>query len=262
MDAARIVVGITGASGALYAVRTVRALLLAGREVHLVVSAYGARLLRDEAGLDLEEETFPEFLARTESTTRIAGRVVRYPEGDLGAAIASGSFPAAGMAVVPCSTKSLSGIAHGASLSLIERAAEVTLKERRPLVLVPRESPLSLIHLRNMVAVTEAGATIVPGRPRLLPEAGDLRGPRRLHRGPRPQYPRDPPAAVHALGGLARRRALRTAPWSQGRSSRSLLSFTTYRPRLTTTDHDSAATYHRRPLSWRLISHRPPEESP
>ena len=73
-------------------------------------------------------------------------------------------FPA-GMVVVPCSTKSLSGIAHGASLSLVERAAEVTLKERRPLVLVPREAPLSLIHLRNMVAATEAGATIVPAAP-------------------------------------------------------------------------------------------------
>ena len=165
MNDSRIVVGITGASGALYAVRTVRALLLAGREVHLVVSSYGARLLRDEAGLDLDEETFLEFLARTESAARIGGRVVRYPENDLGAAIASGSFPAAGMVVVPCSTKSLSGIAHGASLSLVERAAEVTLKERRPLVLVPREAPLSLIHLRNMVAATEAGATIVPAAP-------------------------------------------------------------------------------------------------
>jgi 4-hydroxy-3-polyprenylbenzoate decarboxylase len=165
MGDSRIVVGITGASGALYAVRTVRALLLAGREVHLVVSSYGARLLRDEAGLDLEEETFPEFLARTGSATRIAGRVVRYPENDLGAAIASGSFPADGMVVVPCSTKTLSGIAHGASHSLIERAAEVTLKERRRLVLVPREAPLSLIHLRNMVAATEAGAVVVPAAP-------------------------------------------------------------------------------------------------
>ena len=160
-----IVVGVTGASGAIYAVRTVRALLLAGREVHLVVSSYGVRLLRDEAGLDLEEETFPEFLARTEATTKVGGRVVRYPEDDLGASIASGSFPAGGMVVVPCSTKTLSGIAHGASLGLIERAAEVTLKERRPLVLVPREAPLSLIHLRNLVAATEAGAVIVPAAP-------------------------------------------------------------------------------------------------
>lgn len=160
-----IVVGVTGASGAIYAVRTVRALLLAGREVNLVVSTYGARLLREETGLDLEEETFPEFLARTEAPTKVAGRVVRYQENDLGAAIASGSFPAAGMVVVPCSTKTLSGIAHGGSLNLIERAAEVTLKERRPLVLVPREAPLGLIHLRNMLAATEAGAVIVPASP-------------------------------------------------------------------------------------------------
>jgi 4-hydroxy-3-polyprenylbenzoate decarboxylase len=177
MSEPRIVVGVTGASGAIYAVRTVRALLLAGREVDLVVSAYGARLLRDEAGLDLEEETFPEFLARTEAPApgqgdragfvarARGGRVVRHDANDLGAPIASGSFPAGGMVVVPCSTKTLSGIAHGASLSLIERAAEVTLKERRRLVLVPREAPYSLVHLRNMTAATEAGAIIIPASP-------------------------------------------------------------------------------------------------
>src|SRR5262249_57252249 len=97
----------------------------------------------------------------TEATTKVVGRVVRYPENDLGAAIASGSFPAGGMVVVPCSTKTLSGIAHGASLTLIERAAEVTLKERRPLVLVPREAPLSLVHLRNIVPATEAAAVTI-----------------------------------------------------------------------------------------------------
>src|SRR6185295_3685641 len=110
-----------------------------------------------------------EYFARTEAPSahpaRALGRVVRYDASDLGAAIASGSYPAGGMVVVPCSTKTLSGIAHGASLSLIERAAEVTLKERRPLVLVPREAPYSLVHLRNMVAATEAGATIVPAAP-------------------------------------------------------------------------------------------------
>ncbi len=161
----RIVVGVTGASGALYAVRTLRALLLAGVEIDLVVSAFGARLLRDETGLDLEEETVPEFLARTEGLTAATGRVVRYDERDLGAPVSSGSYPASGMVVVPCSTKTLSGIAHGASLNLIERAADVTLKERRRLVLVPREAPLSLVHLRNMTAVTEAGAVIIPAAP-------------------------------------------------------------------------------------------------
>src|SRR5437867_7160158 len=165
MSQTRIVVGVTGASGTIYAVRTLRALLLAGCETDLIVSTFGARLLRDETGLDLEEETIPEHLARTEGMTSIPGRVVRYEENDLGAPISSGSYPARGMVVVPCSTKTLSGIAHGASLSLIERAAEVTLKERRTLVVVPREAPLSLVHLRNMIAVTEAGAIIIPAAP-------------------------------------------------------------------------------------------------
>ena len=165
MSETRIVVGVTGASGAIYAIRTVRALLIAGCEVDLIVSTYGARLLREEAGVDLEEETIPEFLGRTEGLTSVAGRVVRYDERDLGAPVSSGSFPASGMVVVPCSTKTLSGIAHGSSINLIERAADVTLKERRRLILVPREAPLNLVHLRNMAAVTEAGGVIVPAAP-------------------------------------------------------------------------------------------------
>ena len=165
MSEERIIVGITGASGAIYAVRTVRALLLAGREVDLVVSTFGARLLRDEAGLDLDEESIAEYLARTEGRTSVAGRVVRYDENDLGAPISSGSYPAGGMVVVPCSTKTLSGIAQGASLNLIERAADVTLKERRRLVVVPREAPIHRIHLRNLLAVTEAGGIVVPASP-------------------------------------------------------------------------------------------------
>ena len=165
MNERRIVVGVTGASGALYAIRTLRALLLSGVEIDLVVSNFGARLLRDETGFDIEEETIPEFLARTEGLTSVTGRVVRYDELDLGAPISSGSYPAQGMVIVPCSTKTLSGIAHGASLNLIERAADVTLKERRRLVVVPREAPLNLVHLRNMVAVTEAGGVVVPAAP-------------------------------------------------------------------------------------------------
>ena len=165
MSDMRIVVGVTGASGAIYAVRTVRALLVVGCEVDLVVSTFGVRLLREEAGLDLDEETVPEFFARTEGLTDVSGRVVRYEEHDLGAPISSGSYPATGMVVVPCSTKTLSGIAHGGSLNLIERAADVTLKERRRLVVVPREAPLNLIHLRNLLSVTEAGGIVVPAAP-------------------------------------------------------------------------------------------------
>jgi 4-hydroxy-3-polyprenylbenzoate decarboxylase len=165
MSEDRVVIGVTGASGALYAVRTIRAFVLAGWEVDLVVSTFGARLLRDEAGLDLEEESVPEFLGRTEAITSLPGRVVRYDANDLGAPVSSGSYPVRGMVVVPCSTKTLSGIAHGSSLNLIERAADVTLKERRTLVVVPRETPVNLVHLRNMVAVTEAGAMVIPASP-------------------------------------------------------------------------------------------------
>ena len=163
--AKRIIVGVSGASGAIYAVRTIRALLLRGFEVHLVVSRFGERLLADETGIDLAREGFTEMVARTEGNPTGLGRVLRHDIMDLGAPISSGSFKTAGMVVVPCSTKTLSGIAHGHSHSLIERAAEVCLKERRPLVLVPRETPLSLIHLRNMVFVTEAGAIVIPAAP-------------------------------------------------------------------------------------------------
>ena len=165
MSEDRVVIGVTGASGAIYAVRTMRAFVLAGWEVDLVVSTFGARLLRDEAGLDLDEESVPEFLGRTERLTNLPGRVVRYNENDLGAPISSGSYPVRGMVVVPCSTKTLSGIAHGSSLNLIERAADVTLKERRTLVVVPRETPVNLLHLRNMIAVTEAGGVVIPASP-------------------------------------------------------------------------------------------------
>src|SRR5439155_27071946 len=146
-------------------VRMVDALLLAGGKVLLVVSPFGDSVLGQEAGLVLEEETIPEHLARTEGLTSITGRVVRHEENDLGAPISSGSYRARGMVVVPCSTKTLSGIAHGASLNLIERAADVTLQERRTLVVVPREAPLGLVHLRNMVALTEAGAIVIPASP-------------------------------------------------------------------------------------------------
>lgn len=161
----RIILGVTGASGAIYAVRTARALLMRGFEVHLVVSKFGERLLAEEAGVVLSREGLRERVEREEKTSKGLGTVVRHDVRDLGAPISSGSFRTRGMIVAPCTTKTLAGIATGFSSNLIERAADVCLKERRPLLLVVREAPLSLVHLRNMAAVTEAGGVIVPASP-------------------------------------------------------------------------------------------------
>jgi polyprenyl P-hydroxybenzoate/phenylacrylic acid decarboxylase-like protein len=148
----RLVVGISGSSAPHYGIALLRALReLPGIETHLVVSAGAHRTIELETDLkvvDVEE----------------LADVVHDP-GDLAASISSGSFLTMGMVVVPCSMHTLAAIAHGLSDNLLARAADVTLKERRLLVLVPRETPLSLIHLRNMVAVTEAGATILPPVP-------------------------------------------------------------------------------------------------
>jgi 4-hydroxy-3-polyprenylbenzoate decarboxylase len=160
-----IAVGVTGASGALYALRTIAALLEAGCRLELVFSEYGRRLLLDELGptakvdrlADLLEERYGEGVRR--------GGFVIHSNRDLGAPLASGSHACESMVIVPCSMKTLAGVAHGLSRSLIERAADVMLKERRRLVLVPRETPMSLPELRNMVLCAEAGAMILPAMP-------------------------------------------------------------------------------------------------
>ena len=158
-------VGITGASGALYAVRTVAALLAGGFRVELVVSDFGRRLLHDELGEAASYDRLPEYLAARYGEDVQAGTLVVHSNRNLGASIASGSYACGGMAIVPCSMKTLAGVAHGLSRSLIERAADVMLKERRPLVIVPRETPMSLPQLRNLVASAEAGATVLPAMP-------------------------------------------------------------------------------------------------
>lgn len=160
-----LVVAVTGASGALYAGRLLRALLGGGHLVHAVLSRYGRYLLCEELGWQPEKEALLGLLVRLYGEQVQAGELREYGVGDLTSPLASGSGATAGMVVVPCSTKTLSGIACGASSNLIERAADVTLKERRPLVLVVRETPLNLIQLRNMVAVTEAGAIVLPAMP-------------------------------------------------------------------------------------------------
>ena len=152
------VLGITGASGAPYAVRLLETLARRQVPLMLVVSSHGWRLLEHEAGVSSLEEL-------QQATGGEWSSITVYDNGDRGARPASGSAPTAGMVVCPCSMGTMSAIAHGSSRSLVERAADVTLKERRPLILVPRETPFSLIHLRNMTAVTEAGGTVIAAAP-------------------------------------------------------------------------------------------------
>jgi 4-hydroxy-3-polyprenylbenzoate decarboxylase len=161
----QVSLGITGASGALYAVRTLAALLADGARVELVVSDYGRRLLRDELGPEAALERLPIYLASRYGDAVAQGQLVVHSNKDLGAAIASGSQGCEAMVIVPCSMKTLAGIAHGLSRNLIERAADVMLKERRPLIIVPRETPMSLPQLKNMVLCAEAGAMILPAMP-------------------------------------------------------------------------------------------------
>jgi 4-hydroxy-3-polyprenylbenzoate decarboxylase len=161
----RVAIGVTGASGALYATRTVAALLERGVHIELVVSDYGRRLLRDELGDEASIDRLMAFLSGKYGPGVAAGTLTLHSNRDLGATIASGSHGCSGMAIVPCSMKTLAAIAHGLSRNLIERAADVMLKERRRLVIVPRETPMSLPQLRNMVLCAEAGAMILPAMP-------------------------------------------------------------------------------------------------
>jgi 4-hydroxy-3-polyprenylbenzoate decarboxylase len=147
----RLIVAITGATGAVYGVRTLERLREAGVESHLVISRWGARTLLHETPYSREQV---EAMA-----------TVVYAPGDMGAAIASGSFPTDGMAVVPCSVRTLAAIAGGFGDTLIHRAADVVLKERRPLVLAVREAPLSEIHLENMLKLSRMGVRIMPPVP-------------------------------------------------------------------------------------------------
>jgi len=161
----RVILAVTGASGAIYALRTLRALLMHHAAVDLIVSEYGWMLLRDEGGFGGGQRDFEAFLRDGYRELGHTGELVLHQPNNQASLVASGSGRSDGMVVVPCSMKTLSGIAHGASVNLIERAADVTLKERRPLILVPRETPMNLIHLRNMVTATEAGAMMVPAMP-------------------------------------------------------------------------------------------------
>lgn len=155
-----VVVAITGASGAPYAVRLLESLVAASRPVWLIVSAHGFRLLQTEMGIGSLEAL------RNHVGAASWDRVVKvYDDADRGAAPASGSTRHGGMVICPCSMGTVSAVAHGTSRSLVERAADVTLKERRRLIVVPRETPYSEIHLDNMLRLTRAGGVVVPASP-------------------------------------------------------------------------------------------------
>jgi 4-hydroxy-3-polyprenylbenzoate decarboxylase len=160
-----IAVAITGASGAIYAARTMAALLERECHLELIVSEYGRRLLRDELGDAAAMDRLFDFLEDKYGSGVRSGTYTVHSNKDLGAKIASGSQDCEAMVVVPCSMKTLAGIAHGLSRSLVERAADVILKERRTLIIVPRETPMSLPQLRNMVLCAEAGAMLMPAMP-------------------------------------------------------------------------------------------------
>ncbi len=156
---------ITGASGAIYAVRTMAALLERDCHLEIVISDYGRRLLHDELGDEANVNRLREYLVGRYGEAASRGSFTVLSNKDLGATIASGSHDCEAMAIVPCSMKTLAGVAHGLSRNLVERAADVMLKEKRRLVIVPREAPMSLPQLKNMVLCAEAGAMIMPAMP-------------------------------------------------------------------------------------------------
>jgi 4-hydroxy-3-polyprenylbenzoate decarboxylase len=155
-----IVMAVTGASGAPYAVRLLEGLVTARQPVQLIVSDHGLRLLRTET----DTGSVGELRARVGGSPWDAWVTV-FDDGDRGAAPASGSARNRGMVICPCSMATISAISHGTSRSLVERAADVALKERRTLVVVPRETPYSAIHLENMLRLTRAGAVVLPASP-------------------------------------------------------------------------------------------------
>lgn len=155
-----LVVAITGASGAPYAVRLLQSLVAAGQPTWLIVSEHGLRLLQTESGIASVDE-----LRKHIGATAWDATVRTFSDRDRGALPASGSVRTAGMVICPCSMGTIAAVAHGTSRSLVERAADVVLKERRRLVVVPRETPYSEIHLDNMLRLTRAGAVVLPASP-------------------------------------------------------------------------------------------------
>lgn len=163
-DEKRLVIGISGASGMLYAVRFIMA-VPENYHLHIVFSDVAVKVMKMETGWDFRNASFTEYIEKRYGRTITNAALTFHKSQDHFAAIASGSFQVDGMAVVPCSMKTLAGIANGYADTLTERAADVNLKEKRPVVLLVRETPYNRIHLKNMLAVTEAGGTILPASP-------------------------------------------------------------------------------------------------
>ncbi|AIQ64634.1 aromatic acid decarboxylase [Paenibacillus stellifer] len=155
------VVGITGASGAVYGVRLTENLLSLGFPVHLVISNAGWRVIKEELGWDVTDREG----VLNQRFGGLQGTLEYHPIADIGASIASGSFRTHGMIIMPCSMGTLSAVANGSSDNLMTRAADVMLKEGRPLVLVPRETPLHAIHLENMLKLSRLGVRMIPAMP-------------------------------------------------------------------------------------------------
>ena len=158
----RIIVGLTGASGTVYGTRLVEVLAdQTNFEVHLTISPAGARSLLEEVGIDVDVDNFE----LSDLIGRDADNVIYHSPNDIGASIASGSFRAEGMVIIPCSMGTVASVAMGLSRNLLQRSADVCMKERRKLVLVVRETPFSTIHLENMLKLSKNGVTILPAMP-------------------------------------------------------------------------------------------------
>ncbi len=161
-----LVLGITGASGAPYAVRLLEVLVRAGKSVHVSISPAAQQVFHAELGLTIDLRDFRVGDLLPPELESATNRLITYHHYmDFSAGIASGSFRTAGMVICPCSMGTVAAIAHGTSQNLIHRAAEVHLKERRKLILVPRETPLGLVQLRNLAICAEAGALVMPAMP-------------------------------------------------------------------------------------------------
>ncbi len=162
---AKFIVGISGASGAPYALRLLQMLVKGGHSIYLSISGDGLSIFKDETGISLRgtEGDIRSILEKRLKAKK--GQITYFDENNMYAAIASGSVKVDAMVVIPCSMKTLAAIAQGFSSTLIERAADVTIKEQRKLIIVPRESPVSAIHLRNMLTLAELGCHIIPAMP-------------------------------------------------------------------------------------------------